>query len=261
MADYPALLLVLYLFVFLFGSVIGSFLNVVIYRLPRGISFVSGRSFCPACREQLKAWDMIPCVSWLLLRGRCRFCHSPISRRYPAVELFCGLLAVAVLGVYGCTWQAAAFFALLVALVAVALIDWDTMEIPNGLVLYLLFPACALVVLDITVIGFIPTLVLHGCGFMAVAAPLYLLTLLIPDSFGGGDIKLMAVCGLAVGWRLIVVAGFIALIFGGGYGVYLLIGKKADRKSHFAFGPFLVLGIILSCLAGEPLLSWYLSLL
>ncbi len=131
---YPEITGILFLFVFVFGSVIGSFLAVVAYRLPLGISFVQGRSFCPACGKQLRAWDLAPIISYLALGGRCRYCGGKIGLRSLAVELFTGLLAVALAAVYGFSWQALLWFALGGGLVVVALTDWDTFEISNGLI-------------------------------------------------------------------------------------------------------------------------------
>ena len=246
-------------FVFLFGSVIGSFLNVVIYRVPKGLSFAKGRSFCPSCKQQLQERDMIPVLSWLVLGGHCRNCGQNISPRYPLIELATAVLALVAVLVFGFTWQALAVFALMCGLLAIAMIDYDTMEIPNGLIIYLFFPAIAMIFLAGNLF-FMANIVIHVIGFFAIALPMYLLSIVIRDCFGGGDIKLMAVCGLALGWKLITLAMFIALVFGGGYAVYLLKAQKAGRKSHFAFGPFLVAGIIIALLAGNQILGWYFSL-
>lgn len=247
--------LLIYILIFIFGSVIGSFLNVVIYRLPHKISFVKGRSRCPNCDTQLKAYDMLPVLSYFILGGKCRSCKTKISGRYPLIEGLTGLLAVLSVFAHGFTLEAAAVFVLIAALLAVAFIDLDTMEIPNGLIIFLFIPA--LVLLFATPAT---PILAHICGFFAVALPLFALALIIPDCFGGGDIKLMAVCGLALAWQNILLAMFIALLFGGAFAVYLLAKAKADRKSHFAFGPFLAIGIITAALIGPQIISLYLSL-
>lgn len=249
------LYLLLYLLVFIFGMVIGSFVNVLIYRLPQGESFIRGRSHCPACNRQLRAVDLLPVFSYIFLRGRCRYCGAKISPRYPLVELISGVAAVLSLGIYGVSWSAAAVFALIAGLIAIAFIDWDTMEIPNGLVIYLFIPAIALCF-------FLPDVSWpsHLIGFFAVSLPLLLLATLIKGSFGGGDIKMMAACGLALGWQLSLVALFIALLTGGAYGIYLLRGRKSSGKAHMPFGPYLALGVAVALLWGRGIWQWYLAL-
>ncbi len=258
MTYYPGLgpaYIVLYFFVFVTGAAVVSFLNVVAYRLPRQLSFVKGRSFCPDCRRQLSPWDMLPILSWLLLRGRCRYCGARVSPRYPLVEALTGLLAMAAFAVYGPSWTALAVFALIAGLTALAFIDLDTMEIPNGLLIYLCLPSLALVFL---LPGF--SLLSHLIGFFAVSLPLFLIALLVSGAFGGGDIKLMAVCGGALGWQLILLAFFAALLIGGVQSVYILLTRKNGLKQQFAFGPALAAGVILSVLIGTDVIKWYVNL-
>jgi len=251
-----AVYLVLYIFVFFAGACIGSFLNVVIYRVPRQISFTAGRSFCPACLRQLAAGDMIPVLSRLLLHGRCRYCGAPIPRRYLLVEALTGLLAAAALAVYGPIWAALAAFALIAGLVAVAFIDLDSMEIPNGLLIYLSLPALALLFL-LPGVSFAS----HLIGFFCVSLPMFLIALLVSGAFGGGDIKLMAVCGAALGWQLILVAFFIALLIGGVQAVQIMVTRNNGLKQQFAFGPALAAGVALSILVGPDVVQWYAGLL
>ncbi len=248
------LYIILYLLVFVFGSVIGSFLNVVIYRVPRHLQFTSGRSFCPACGEKLTVRDLVPFFSYLFLRGSCRHCGEKISGRYPLVEALAGLLAVASLAVYGLSFTTIAAFALIAGLIAIAFIDRDTMEIPNGLVIYLFIPALALCF-------FLPGVswLSHAIGFFTVSLPLFLFATIIKGSFGGGDIKMMAACGLALGWQLSLVALFIALLTGGIYGIYMMRSRQNGRKMHFAFGPYLAIGVTVSLLIGQNILNWYLG--
>lgn len=249
----PVSLLLCFL-AFLLGSMVASFINVVVYRLPRKLDFVRGHSFCPSCNHALGPLDLVPVFSYVFLGGKCRYCKQKISPRYPLVETLGGVLALLALLVFGPGWAALAAFALLAGLLAVAFIDIDTMEIPNGLVLYLLAPAAALVFLlpEVSILS-------HVIGFFSVSVPLLLIALLVRGGFGGGDIKLMAVCGLAVGWQLNVLAVFIAIVFGGFYGIILLATKKATRKQHFAFGPFLAFGVMVSLLFGKGIIGWYLG--
>lgn len=248
--------LLLYGLVFLFGSAIGSFLNVVIYRVPLELSVAAGRSFCPHCHTTLHPWDMIPVVSWLLLGGRCRFCKAPIPPRYPLVEVLGGLWAVLFVFLHGFSLPTAIYFGVAAVLTAITFIDWDTMTIPNGLLLALLLPVAAAVFFLP-----LPPLTSRLAGFFIISLPLWLITLAVPNSFGGGDIKLMAVCGLLLGVAGSLVAFFVALLLGGSYGAYLLASQKGERKTLFPFAPFLCAGVLFAILYGQQVATWYLSML
>lgn len=241
--------------IWLFGACIFSFLNVVIYRVPRQISFVRGYSHCPACDHQLTGLDMVPVFSWLFLRGRCRYCGGKVSSRYTWIELFGGCIALLCVFKIGYNLAAVTVFAFLGMLTVVAFVDIDTMEIPNGFVLaILIIGVCSIVTLRGV------SLVERLIGMVSVSLPLLLITLAIPGAFGGGDIKLMGACGLLLGWRLNLVSLFLAVLTGGLYGIFLLVTKRKGRKDHFAFGPFLCLGMFLAVFWGQPLMDWYLGL-
>lgn len=240
--------------IFFFGAAIFSFLNVVIYRVPKKLSFVKGRSMCPSCEKSLQGLDMVPVLNWLYLGGKCRYCKAKISLRYPLVELLGGVLALLCM-MYFTPWQALVAFAFLCVLTVVALVDLDTMEIPNGFVLW----AAAIAVGSIFVFPEL-TLLSRIIGIFSVSVPLLLITLLVPGGFGGGDIKLMAACGLFLGWKLTLVSLGFGLLTGGAYAVWLLATRKKGRKEHFAFGPFLCLGMTAALFWGEAVLRWYLGL-
>ncbi|MEG0750813.1 MAG: prepilin peptidase [Oscillospiraceae bacterium] len=244
---------IFFIYVFVVGTVVGSFLNVVIYRVPRGLSVASGRSMCPSCGHVLGAIDLIPILGWIFLKGRCRYCKSGISPRYPLVELLGGIAALACFAKHGFSCRSLFSFLFLSVIIAITFIDIDTLEIPNGLILSLGVFAVAL-----SFCGGV-SLLSRVVGFLAVSVPMFVLALVIPDSFGGGDIKLVAVCGFALGWRFQLLAAFLAIVLGGAYGVYLLKSRKKGRKEHFAFGPFLSLGAAISMLAGDVIVPWYLG--
>lgn len=246
---------VIYGFVLVAGICIGSFLNVLIYRIPAKLNFAKGRSFCPGCGHDLKAADLVPVVSFLFLRGKCRYCGDPISARYPMVELMGGVLALCSVLRFSFTWQALVVFVTACILLVIAFIDIDTMEIPNGLVAAILVLA-VLSLVCFREIGWLSGLI----GFFVISLPMLLMDLIIKDSFGGGDIKLCAACGLMLGWQQMLAAALIALITGGIFGAFLLISKKKGRKEHFAFGPFLSLGILIALFAGNFLIESYLSI-
>ncbi len=244
-----------YFLIFMAGAGIFSFLNVVVYRLPKKISFVSGRSHCPSCDATLRWYDMVPVFNWFYLRGKCRDCGARISFRYPAVETLGGVLALLCVHRFGLEAEAIAAFAFLCVLTVVALIDADTMEIPNGLVIWLL-----VIAIVAWACGVEPAWKDRLIGLVCVSVPMLLLTLAIPGAFGGGDIKLMGAAGLFLGWKLCLTAMFLAILTGGIYGIYLLATRKKGKKEHFAFGPFLCVGMAAALFWGEQLLDWYLSL-
>lgn len=246
----------LWALLFILGACIFSFLNVVIYRVPRGMSFVRGHSVCPACGQRLRAGDLIPIFSYLFLRGKCRYCGKTIGSRDTWVELLGGGLAVLSFYQYENIETAVTVFAFFCVLTVVAFLDLDTMEIEDGC-------SAAIVLIAAVSVFTMPGLpiVSRLIGAVLVSVPMLVLTLLIPGAFGGGDIKLMASSGLFLGWKLTLVSMAAAVLFGGIYGIYLLAAKKKERKDHFAFGPFLCLGMVLGLLCGQPLIDWYLGML
>lgn len=244
---------ILYLYIFVIGIVIGSFLNVVIYRVPKELSFVKGRSFCPHCQAPIKGYHNVPVFSYLWLRGKCADCGEPISIRYPLVELFAGLMAILIFAVYGFSFQWLVVFSAGAILICITLIDFDTMTIPNGLVLALMAPA-------LLSFFFFPQLGILSrvIGIVVISLPMLILVLFIPDAFGGGDIKLMAVAGFMLGWGNTLLAAFIGLLLGGAVAVSLLARKTKDK--HMAFGPYLCIGIMTALLFGDIIIQWYFSL-
>ncbi|MDR1691953.1 MAG: prepilin peptidase [Oscillospiraceae bacterium] len=238
-----------------FGGCIGSFLNVVIYRLPRRSFLSKARSFCPSCGATLRWRDLIPVVSWLMLRGRCRVCRAKISPRYPLTELFCAALAPLCFLRFGFSWMALITFGVVTVLMAVTQIDFATMEIPNGLV-------AALVPFAAGAVWAVPGVPLWErlAGFFAVSLPMLLLALAVNGAFGGGDIKLMAVCGFLLGYKMTLLGFFIALLAGGGAAVFLLLTKRKTRGASIPFGPALCLGVAAALFFGGELLSLYMRL-
>ncbi len=250
--------IILYVFIFLFAICIGSFLNVLIWRIPNKMS-VNGRSICPKCNTPIKGYDLIPVLSFLFLGGKCRACKAKISFRYPAIELLTGILAVICFLRYNFTiehlsWQPLVMFCLTAILICIAMIDIDTMEIPNGLVLAILVPAVASYFL-FPEIGITARLI----GLVCVSVPMFLLNLVIPDAFGGGDIKLIAACGLLLGWQNTLLSMFFALLFGGGYAVLMMLRKKVKGKQHISFGQYICAGVYIAMLFGEQIIDLYLD--
>lgn len=241
--------------IWLLGACVFSFLNVVIYRVPRHMNFISGRSRCTGCEHQLVGRDMIPVFSWLFLRGHCRYCGEPISSRYTWIELFGGCMALLCVFKIGYNLAALTVFAFLAMLTVVAVVDIDTMEIPNQFVIAIL------VIAGISILT-MPGLSLSNriVGMLCVSGPLWIITLVVPGAFGGGDIKLMFACGLLLGWKLSLLSLLLSILTGGLYGIYLLFSRKKTGKEHFAFGPFLCTGMLLSLFWEEELIRWYFQL-
>lgn len=240
----------------LFGLLIGSFLNVVSYRLPRGESLSVPGSHCPSCDAPVKPWDNIPVVSWLLLRGRCRSCREPIGARYPIVEAITAALfaAVALVHLHDSTMLVLGLV-MVAFLVPIAAIDIDTRKIPNKLTL----PAAVLALALGTALdpGGEPERLLAALAFGGVLA---LPALLRPGGMGMGDAKLVAVLGLFLGWA-VAPAFLVAFVAGTAVGVGVMIRKgiAAGRKTALPFGPFLALGGIVGLLAGQQLIDLYMS--
>jgi len=235
---------------------LGSFLNVVITRLPiKGKFFSESRSKCPSCGHTIRWYDLFPVLSWILLLGRCRDCKARISVRYPLVEAAGAALAVVSLWYFGLEPVTLIVYAVTMILLAIALIDYDTSEIPDSLII-------TLVPFALISLWFLPnvTLLSHAIGLVAIALPMLLLSLAIPGAFGGGDIKLMAVCGLLLGWQFSLIAFFIALLIGGSIAIFFMLSGKRKRGDYMVFGPALCTGVALSLYFGNEILDLYLSL-
>lgn len=246
---------------FIIGSIVGSFLNVVIYRVPRGESVVRPPSACPACGTRLRARDNIPVLGYLLLRGRCRYCSAPISPRYPTVEVLAGLLPLLVFARFGLGRELLVYWPLSYVLLVISFIDLDLRIIPDKVTLPGI--AVGLVVAPLVgLTGFWESLI----GILVGGGALYLIgvlgeLILRKESMGGGDVKLAAMLGAFLGWKIILLALFSAFLVGAVVGVAAMAGKSKDWDHAVPFGPFIALGAVLALLWGEPLLVWYSALL
>lgn len=251
----------------LFGLAIGSFLNVVVWRVPRGESIVHPPSACPRCGHAIRPRDNVPVLSWLLLRGRCRDCGNPISARYPLVELGTGVLFALTAWFTGASWVLPALLYLAAISVALALIDIDTKRLPDAIVLPSYPVALALLALASWNPGGAsdwPALLRAVIGG-AILYGVYLVTMLAyPPGMGFGDVKLAGVLGLYLGWfgwGTLVIGWFAAFVVGGLFSIALLVAGRAGRKSGIPFGPWMLLGAVVGIVVGESLWSWYLGVL
>lgn len=246
-------LILIYIIIFLFGIVIGSFLNVCIYRIPEKESIVVTRSHCMSCGYQLSWYDMVPVASWIILRGRCRKCKEPISPQYPIVEAVNGLLYVLIFLVNDLTPESIIYCLMASALLVLSVIDWRTYEIPFGINVFLFVLGLVHLALDYE------NRMSCVIGFFAVSVFLELLLLISHGrAIGGGDVKLMAAAGLIIGWKAIILAFLIGCILGSV--IHLIRMRVSDAEHVLALGPYLSVGILIAALWGEQMISWYLGM-
>lgn len=250
-----------YLIVFLFGAVIGSFLNVCIYRLPREESVAWPGSHCPTCRQSIAAYDNIPVVSYLGLRGECRACHAPISIQYPLVEVLNAIAYVGVFWMFGFTAVACVYAAFISVLIVVTGTDLSHTMIPDAVTLpgIVVGLFCAALILPISLAESL-TGVLVGGGllwFLAWISP-YVFG---KEGMGGGDVKLMAMVGAFIGWQPALLAIMIGSLLGSLVGGGLMMTGALRRGQYIPFGPFLAMGSLLALLFHQPLFEWYWSLI
>ena len=253
----------LYVFVFLVGLIVGSFLNVCIYRLPRNISIILPSSRCPSCNTLIKPWDNVPLLSYLFLGGKCRVCKSKISLRYPFVEFLNGALYVSIVWRFGLEWHTPVLFVFCSALVVISFIDLDFQIIPDkitlpGIPLGLIAGSFLLPdpFMTYTVLGYKASLI----GFIVGGGLFYAIALISRGGMGGGDIKMMAMVGAVMGWKAVLLVTFLGSLIGSVVGVFLMIAKGKGRKTKIPFGPFLALGALITLFYGQELMAyWYLG--
>jgi leader peptidase (prepilin peptidase)/N-methyltransferase len=244
----------------LLGLVIGSFLNVVIYRVPLGVSVASGRSRCPSCDNEIGAVDNVPVASWVLLKARCRHCQEPISARYPAVELLTAVVFGLLAWRFGYDWALPAYLYLGAVGIALAFIDLDTKRLPNALVLPS-YPVAAVLLLLPAVLDGRWNDYLHAIlGAAALFAFYFVVAFIYPAGMGFGDVKLAGVLGMYLGWLgwgAVIVGGFLGFFLGAAVGGTLMLTRKAGRKTAIPFGPFMVAGALIAVFIGPAIASWY----
>lgn len=247
---FPTILL--YMIIFIFGICIGSFTNVCIYRIPKQEDIVKPRSHCMSCGYQLSWDDLVPLVSYIVLGGRCRNCKEKISIQYPLVEALNGVLYLIIFAKYGLSVETLLYCALFSALVTLSVIDFRTYEIPFGINLFILALGLIRVVTDYTNWSD------YAIGLASVGGVLFILYWVSNGTaIGGGDVKLMAACGLLVGWKLVILGFFVGCIVGSV--IHILRMKLSGEGRVLAMGPYLSIGVMLAVLWGEQFLTWYLG--
>ncbi len=258
-----------------FGMLIGSFLNVVAYRVPAKISLMR-ESRCPHCDAPVKPWQNVPVFSWLVLRGKCASCGAAISPRYPLVEAFTAVAFALVTGwflsgVPGAPTNPWALALVIVAFlyfaaisIVLTLIDLDTQRLPNAIVLPSYLVAGVLFATAAALDGAWDALLRAAIGMTVLYTFYFVLRLARPGGMGGGDVKLAGVIGIYlgwVGWSSLAVGAFAAFLFGGIFGSLLMLAKRAGRKTAIPFGPWMILGAWTGVFAGEVVGRWYVNLI
>jgi len=253
--------------VFILGLVIGSFLNVCIYRIPLGESIVAPPSHCKACGTRLKPYDLIPVLSWIFLKGRCRYCGEKISARYMLVELLTGFVFVLLFYKYSLTVDFLASAFIMSILIAVFFIDMDHGIIPDGLVLAGLAGGILLILYNFfqpveifrdrswwnPVLG-----IFTGSGILFLIAVIGMIVYKTDNVMGMGDVKIFAPIGAFLGWRMCLMALIVAIFLAGLTSLLLVVLKIKERKSTIPFGPFIVTGTFITIMWGRDILNWYL---
>jgi len=255
---------IVYGFIFIYGVLIGSFLNVCIYRIPDESSVVTGRSHCMNCNAHIKWYDLIPLFSYIFLLGKCRKCKAKISIQYPIIEALNGLLYVLIFYLYD--WNSlhtillsSVYCLAISALIVLSVIDFRTNTIPVGINIFIMIMGlCAVLVQYFWYGKNTDIIVEHVIGFFAISIFLLLIFYATHGrGIGGGDIKLMAAAGLLLGWELVILAFFVGCILAA------IIHPIRMRISHLnrilAFGPYLSVGITIALLFGKQMVDWYLQ--
>ncbi len=264
-----------------FGLLIGSFLNVVAYRVPAKVSLMR-ESRCPHCDTAIKPWHNVPVLGWIVLRGRCANCKAPISPRYPIIEAITGV-AFALITWVGLTFPAVlgasaasttgtsialaliivAFLYFAAVSIVLTLIDLDTHRLPNAIVLPSYLVAGILFTTAAALTGDWGSLLRAAIGMAVLYAFYAILRLARPGGMGGGDVKLAGVLGIHlgwIGWGALAVGAFAAFLYGGLFGIALLLLRRAGRKTAIPFGPWMILGAWTGVFAGEAVGRWYVNL-
>jgi len=249
------------LLIFYVGAIVGSFLNVLIYRIPRKKSIIKPRSYCPNCKHPIRFYDNLPIFSYLLLHGRCRHCHYHIPIRYPMVEILSGLIWLFMIGFNNVQITTFSSIILLEGLLVLAWIDGHYGFIPDKIIIILAFIGAFYYVLfdaEIFLSGVVGALISGSIMFLWAY---FGEKIFKKPAIGGGDIKLVAVTGLFLGAKLTLLGLFLGFTVGGIFGLIKIYQKKLQLKTAVAFVPFLLVGVCLALLIGESFFHWYFTLL
>ncbi|OEF98765.1 hypothetical protein BHF68_01215 [Desulfuribacillus alkaliarsenatis] len=244
-----------YGYIFIIGAVIGSFLNVVIYRLPNEQSVIKPRSYCPFCETTLTWKQLIPVLSYIWQRGKCASCQAQISIRYPLIEVFTGIIFIIIFMITGFSWLTIIYWVLAACFIAIFIIDIEHMIIPDEINLFIFIIGIGTSLLGLT-IPIIQALI----GSLLGGGILWFLAVASRGGMGGGDIKFAFAIGLFTGWQQMMLLLFIASLIGCVYGLYQIVRYGYQKGKPIPFGPFLVIAAMLVLLWGNTFISYYFSL-
>ncbi|MBU3127699.1 prepilin peptidase [Clostridium tagluense] len=247
--------------IFILGLLIGSFLNVCIYRIPRGESIAYPPSHCTSCGSNIKSYDLIPVISWIFLSGKCRGCDQKISIRYALVELATAILFLLTYFQYGVSIFLLRYLILIPFLIVIAMIDYDTMEVYTTTTWVAIAMGIVLLGVNFYLGQAVATYLygaLFGAGFIIIIILLSKLIIGI-EGMGWGDAEICGLCGLFLGFKLTLIMMFFSFIIGGIVGIYLLRFKKKNGRSEMPFGPSIIMATFLIIIWGDKILNWYLS--
>ncbi len=246
--------------IFMFGASAGSFYNVCIYRIPKQISIVTPGSACPFCKKKIPFYFNIPVLSYFILNGRCHFCKHPFSPRYPLIEAFTGAILAALYIKFGYSVQTLFWFAFISVLIIISFIDIDYQIIPDIFSLpgIILFASAPLFVPDLHLMDSLLGILLGGGTLYLIAVIYYLIRK--TEGMGGGDIKLLAMIGAAIGWKGVLFTIFMGSLTGTIAGIIIMISSKIiDIKLKIPFGPYLSAGAVIYIFFGHSMIKWYFS--
>jgi leader peptidase (prepilin peptidase)/N-methyltransferase len=249
------------LLILIYGLIIGSFLNVCIYRIPRGESIAWPGSHCPACDHDLKWYDNIPLVSYLVLKGKCRYCKTKISLQYPLVESLNAFVYLIIYLKFGFKVDFIFYSLMSSVLIAIIFIDLKEMIIPDSLVLCILILSIIQKTINYFLYNLSPDLIGSILGLIAAGGLFLAIVFLSRGGMGGGDVTLIGALGFVLGVKYIFLCIFLSFILGAIISIVLLAAKIKTRKDPIPFGPFIVLGFFLTVLKGQDIINWYFSLL
>ena len=240
---------------FIFGTIIGSFLNVCIYRIPKGESILYPPSHCMNCNKKIKAYDMIPVISYIILRGRCRYCGKKIHLRYPVLEFITGLLYVLIYINFGVGIELIKYMVFISIMIVIGMIDFHTTDVylkttGTGIIAGIIF----------LVIYFYIGLPIKTYVYGGVSAGVFiaLIILITKGGMGWGDVEIALICGLFLGFKYTMLMLFLAFIIGAVIGLVLILLGKKSRKDYIPFGPFIVIASFITVFLGQSILNWYL---
>lgn len=243
---------------FIYGLIIGSFLNVCIYRIPRGESIVVTSSHCTCCSKKIKFYDLIPVVSYIILKGKCRYCKSNISIRYPIIEVITGLIYLSIFQVYGLSLISLKYIILMSFFIVISIIDYETQDI-----FFMTTYPCIIIGILFSIFGkyfFNDNLNSYLIGFLVSAAIIGFFVLITKGrGMAAGDIEIAAICGVFLGVESSLVTIALAFVIGTIYSVFLLVVKGKSRKEPVAFGPFLFMGSLIALFYGHEIAQLYLG--